>query len=49
MKDLKIPWMSHKEMSEALAKQLLLDVELTIGHRMIFLKVGKLNTFCDAI
>lgn len=38
MKDLKIPRMSHKEMSEALAKQLLLDVEWTIGHRMIFLK-----------
>lgn len=49
MKDLKIPRMSYKEMSEALAKQLLLDVEWTIGHRMIFLKVGKLITFCDTV
>ena len=44
MKELKIPRMNQREMSEALAKQLLLDVEWTIGRRIIFLKVGKLST-----
>lgn len=38
MKELKMPRMNQREMSEALAKQLLLDVEWTIGRRIIFLK-----------
>ena len=46
MKDLKLPRDSPREMSEALAKALLSDVEWTIGHRMIFLKVDRsLNMF----
>jgi len=38
MKDLKLPRDIPREMTEALAKALLNDVEWTIGHRMIFLK-----------
>ncbi|KAJ7381114.1 hypothetical protein OS493_004712 [Desmophyllum pertusum] len=38
MKDLKLPRDEPREMSEALAKRLLGDLEWTIGHRMIFLK-----------
>lgn len=41
MKDLKLPRDGPREMTEALAKRLLGDVEWTIGHRMIFLKVDR--------
>lgn len=39
MKDLKLPRDIPREMTEALAKAFLNDVEWTVGHRMIFLKV----------
>jgi len=41
MKDLKLPRDSPREMSEALARALFSDMEWTIGHRIIFLKVDK--------
>ena len=41
MKDLKLPRDSPQEMAEAFAKAFLNDVEWTIGHRMIFLKVNR--------
>ena len=39
MNDLKLPRDIPREMTEALAKAFLNDVEWTVGHRMIFLKV----------
>ena len=39
MNDLKLPRDIPREMTEALAKAFLDDVEWTVGHRMIFLKV----------
>jgi len=44
MKDVKLPRDGPREMTEALAKIYLNDVEWTIGHRMIFLKVD-INPF----
>lgn len=44
MKDLKLPHDGPREMSEALAKRLFGDVEWTIGHRMIFLKVDQMSS-----
>lgn len=47
MKDLKLPRDSPQEMTEALAKAFLNDVEWTIGHRMIFLKVNRSFSMAD--
>jgi len=47
MKDLKLPRDIPREMTEALAKALLNDVEWTIGHRMIFLKVDRSFSMAD--
>jgi len=47
MKDLKLPRDIPREMTEALAKALLNDVEWTLGHRMIFLKVDRSFSMAD--
>ena len=47
MKDLKLPRDSPREMTEAFAKAFLDDVEWTIGHRMIFLKVDRSFSMAD--